>query len=119
MIFAVVLAATSCLSPEFMASHPQTVRVSVPAYLSEGSAEQREQRLRESFVTMDRNSDGYIAGAEVPLGTRGHVDRREEEQASPEFWLDRIDSNDDRKVDWQEFSGHFLPIMAVANCQRG
>ena len=119
MILAIVLAAASCMSPEFVARHPQTVRVSVPAYLSEGSAMQREQRLRDSFARMDEDSDGFIGGNEIPLGTRGQVDLPEEEHAGPDIWLARIDLNKDRKADWQEFSGYLLPIMTVANCQRG
>jgi len=68
---------------------------------------------------MDKDADGFIAGAEIPLGTRGVVGHRQDESASQLLWLATLDVNNDRKADWQEFSGWLLPVISVANCLRG
>lgn len=96
------------------------VRVTGAAILDGTSAADAEQRHRRFFSLMDRDKDDVISGEEVPVGTAGNgSDPFAPTRSSTSQWMNAVDQNKDNRVDWKEFSEHFLPLAAIGRCQRG
>lgn len=77
-----------------------------------------ECQLRNSFILTDSNRDGFVDAGEAPMATAGRTlakGERVETEASTSLWIQRVDRNDDGRVEWQEMRAHFLPGILQRN----
>ncbi|WP_269516105.1 EF-hand domain-containing protein [Brevundimonas subvibrioides] len=121
MIVIALTTLISCVPPgmTMSGSTERVVRVSGPDILNGANAAEAEAFYRNSFALTDADKDGYISGLETPLGTRGDVSSPfEPAEAGSNVWISLMDTDGDRRVSWNEFSGYLLPMAAIGRCQR-
>lgn len=84
------------------------------------SPERLHQLLKDSFGMTDKNADGYIDATEAPEGrsTQTNPDGTQIVRTGPDIWVEGMDEDQDRRVNWDEFHKSNLDAVEKLRAQQ-